>query len=520
MIEVEGEATALERFAHALADEAPDLALVESLDVRHVEPRGETEFRIEPSAAARQPALIPPDAATCDACLRELFDPSDRRYRYPFINCTAVRAPLHDRDRGPYDRPRTTMARLPDVRATAAASTRIPRTDVSMPSRSRVPRAGPGCHSPSRRPPRAVPRRVHRRGQRPRRLSPRVRRRERAGGRALRARKHREDKPFAVMARDPGASRGSEPRGAALLTSPRAADRARTARGRRARRPVGRPRDAWLGAHAAVHAAAPPPARGVRRRPRHDERQSLRRADRVRGRRRAGAARRHRRRLPRPRPPDPSPLRGLGRARRPSRPPLARVRPGGAAPAARRPRARSSPREPSSRARSVSSAATRRSCRLTSAISTRSSAYRAFLADLELYLAMLDVEPEVIAHDLHPDYLATKWALERDADARRRPAPSRPRRRLPRRARRDGPALALVFDGTGYGTDGTVWGGELLRGDLASASSAPRPAIRCRCRAARRRSASRGAWPLLPRSCAGAARTVAALGGGTRCARR
>src|SRR6266540_39424 len=94
-------------------------------------------------------------------------------------------------------------------------------------------------------------------------------------------------------------------------------------------------------------------------------------------------------------------------------------------------------------------------------------AYHAFRADMELYLAMLGVAPEVVAYDLHPEYLATKWELEQEAE------PVGVQHHHAHAAAclaehgEEGPALALVFDGTGYGTDGTLWGGELLRCDLA-----------------------------------------------------
>jgi hydrogenase maturation protein HypF len=95
-------------------------------------------------------------------------------------------------------------------------------------------------------------------------------------------------------------------------------------------------------------------------------------------------------------------------------------------------------------------------------------AYRAFLADLELYLAMLGAEAEVVAHDLHPEYLATKWALEQDAVLVSVQHHHAHAAACLAEHGEAGPALALVFDGTGYGTDGTLWGGELLRCDLTS----------------------------------------------------
>jgi len=95
-------------------------------------------------------------------------------------------------------------------------------------------------------------------------------------------------------------------------------------------------------------------------------------------------------------------------------------------------------------------------------------AYRAFRADLELYLAMLGVEADVVAHDLHPEYLATKWALEQDAELVGVQHHHAHAAACLAEHGEEGPALALVFDGTGFGTDGTLWGGELLRCDLAS----------------------------------------------------
>ncbi len=93
-------------------------------------------------------------------------------------------------------------------------------------------------------------------------------------------------------------------------------------------------------------------------------------------------------------------------------------------------------------------------------------AYTAYRTDLALYLEMLGVRPEVVAHDLHPEYLATKWAVEQDAELVGVQHHHAHAAACLAEHGEGGPALALVFDGTGFGTDGTLWGGELLRCDL------------------------------------------------------
>jgi hydrogenase maturation protein HypF len=110
-VEVEGDRDALERFEHELASSAPSLARIESIAARPVTPRGDLDFRIASSVLEATPTVyISPDIATCDACLAELFDRHDRRYRYPFINCTACGPRLTIITGSPYDRERTTMA--------------------------------------------------------------------------------------------------------------------------------------------------------------------------------------------------------------------------------------------------------------------------------------------------------------------------------------------------------------------------------------------------------------------------
>lgn len=110
-IEVEGLPDALDRFERELRSSAPPLARIESIVARQVAIRGDPGFRIAESRAAAGTAVnIAPDTATCDACLRELSDPADRRYRYPFINCTGCGPRLTIITGSPYDRERTTMA--------------------------------------------------------------------------------------------------------------------------------------------------------------------------------------------------------------------------------------------------------------------------------------------------------------------------------------------------------------------------------------------------------------------------
>ena len=112
-VEVEGDGEALDRFEHQLTASAPALARIESVIARRIDPRGEQGFRIAPSVSEASPrGSIAPDACTCDACLAELFDPANRRYRYPFINCTACGPRLTIITGSPYDRGRTTMARF------------------------------------------------------------------------------------------------------------------------------------------------------------------------------------------------------------------------------------------------------------------------------------------------------------------------------------------------------------------------------------------------------------------------
>ncbi len=110
-IEVAGDAEELARFVGALRDEAPPLARIVAIEVEPIAPEAAwTRFTIlESEAQAGAYQLISPDIATCPDCLRELRDPADRRYRYPFTNCINCGPRFTIIESTPYDRPRTTM---------------------------------------------------------------------------------------------------------------------------------------------------------------------------------------------------------------------------------------------------------------------------------------------------------------------------------------------------------------------------------------------------------------------------
>ncbi len=110
-IEVEGSPEELERFMRALEEDAPPLAVVESVGWQPLATLGERKFRIEESREGdRRRAFVSPDVATCDDCLAELLDPTDRRHRYPFTNCTNCGPRFTITRSVPYDRDTTTMS--------------------------------------------------------------------------------------------------------------------------------------------------------------------------------------------------------------------------------------------------------------------------------------------------------------------------------------------------------------------------------------------------------------------------
>lgn len=113
-IVVEGPPASLDAFIGHLYKEAPALARVDAVEAVEGEPEGRKSFTILASRhLAGTEALIPADVAFCEACQRELHDPNDRRYRYPFTNCTRCGPRFTIIKDVPYDRTRTTMAFFP-----------------------------------------------------------------------------------------------------------------------------------------------------------------------------------------------------------------------------------------------------------------------------------------------------------------------------------------------------------------------------------------------------------------------
>jgi hydrogenase maturation protein HypF len=113
IIEAEGTPDTLESFVLRIQRDRPPRAIIHSLECAYLTPLGYTDFEIQRSdASGAKTALILPDIATCPDCLREMFDPANRRYLYPFTNCTNCGPRFSIIEALPYDRPNTTMQRF------------------------------------------------------------------------------------------------------------------------------------------------------------------------------------------------------------------------------------------------------------------------------------------------------------------------------------------------------------------------------------------------------------------------
>jgi hydrogenase maturation protein HypF len=464
VVEAEGDAAALDALAVSLREDAPPLARVQAVATEPLAARGDTRFEIVASLPAGSAATVPPDVATCDDCLRELFDPADRRYRYPFVNCTQCGPRFSIVRAVPYDRANTTMAGFP-----LCADCRREYEDTGGRRFHAEPIACPACGPRLSMPLREAVALLRSgaivavKGIGGYHLACDAR--DEGAVSTLRARKHREEKPFALMAAGPellcevGDDEWellrSRERPIVLLRRRPDADVAASVA----------PGSPWLGVmlpysplHHLLAADLVGPlvltSGNVSDEPIAFEDDDARR-------RLAGIADAF---LSHDRPIHRRCEDSVVHAAFPLR------RSRGYAPGAL-----ALPRSP----RTVVAAGAELKSTFCVARDGEAflsphlgdldgeSAYRAFRTDLELYLAMLRVELDVVAHDLHPEYLSTKWALDRDAE------PVGVQHHHAHAAAclaehgEEGPVLGLVFDGTGFGTDGTLWGGELLRCDLA-----------------------------------------------------
>ena len=120
--------------------------------------------------------------------------------------------------------------------------------------------------------------------------------------------------------------------------------------------------------------------------------------------------------------------------------------------------------------------------------------YRSFRQAIDHLCHLYGVEPEVVACDLHPEYLSSKFAAELDLPVVAVQHHHAHVASCLVEHGRTAPVVALAFDGLGYGADGTLWGGEVLVADLAGLRTGRPTCARCRCRAAWPPSASRGGW--------------------------
>lgn len=110
-VEVEGRRPDAEQFLHRLEAEKPPRSSIQSLEMRWLESAGYRGFEIRPSETnGGKTAIVLPDIATCPDCLEEILDPQNRRYRYPFTNCTHCGPRFSIIESIPYDRPNTSMS--------------------------------------------------------------------------------------------------------------------------------------------------------------------------------------------------------------------------------------------------------------------------------------------------------------------------------------------------------------------------------------------------------------------------
>jgi hydrogenase maturation protein HypF len=231
LIEVEGDAPSVGRFLGELPAAAPATARIAAVDSVAAAPRGETGFHIAGSTAGDGAVAVPPDLATCDACLREVEEAAGRRSAWAFTSCTACGPRLTIVESAPIDRERTTMAAFP-LCDTCAAEYRDPGDRRFHAQATACPACGPrlAIWPPAPGDPITLAARalsaggiVAIKGIGGYHLACAADHPHAAG--ELRRRKHRDHKPFAIMVRDLAAARRlcqvDVPEGRALLSPAR-----------------------------------------------------------------------------------------------------------------------------------------------------------------------------------------------------------------------------------------------------------------------------------------------------------
>jgi hydrogenase maturation protein HypF len=494
LLEAEGDAVAVRGFLARLAPESPPLSVVEGILVEDREPNGAGGFEIRSSPRGEgADAPVTADSATCGDCLAELMDPADRRYRYPFINCTNC-GPRFTIVRGvPYDRPLTTMSGFemcadcraeyedPGDRRFHAQPNACPRCGPSVTLVSAAVRAAPPATGDDAVRSAAAALRDGRivavKGIGGFHLACRAD--DETAVAALRARKQREDKPFALMAPSVDAAARLVLLGAAEAELLRGPQRPIVLAARRPGAPVARsvaPGALELGVmlpysplHHLLLADCALDALVMTSGNASDEPIAYRDDDALE--RLGGIAELL---LVHDRPietrTDDSVLRVL-------------AVPGGPRPLFLR---RSRGYVPASLPLPDPAAAPLLACgaelKNTFCLARGRRAWvghhigdlanyetlLSFAEGIEHFQRLFGVAPEVVAHDLHPEYLSTKYALAREG-ARLVGVQHHHAHLAACLAEHGeaGPAVGAIFDGSGYGNDGAVWGGELLIGDVS-----------------------------------------------------
>jgi hydrogenase maturation protein HypF len=478
--EVEGSPAAVERFLASLAADAPPLARIDRITTTAMAPDGTAAFSIAPSQPGPQRrTLVSADTATCADCLAELADPDDRRHGYAFINCTNCGPRFTIVRDVPYDRPLTTMAGFAMCEVCAAeyhdpSDRRFHAQPVCCPACGPRLALTDAAGKPLPGEPLAAAAGLLREGQ--------VLAVKGLGGyhlavdassepaaAALRARKHREDKPFAVMVAGVTAARrlcDVDDAAAAVLASSR---RPVVLLARRPSPGVAAsvaPGNRQLGLMLPYtplhHLLLSEVARPIVLTSGNVSDEPIVYADGEAGERLRGIADAF---LTHDRPIQTRTDDSVVRVFRGREMVLRRSR--GYAPEPLRVRARF--------ARPVLACGAE--LKNTFCLARDNHAFvshhigdlenaetlRSFTEGIQHFRRLFDITPEVVAHDLHPEYLSTKYALELDgvelAGVQHHHAHIAS---CLADNEADGPVIGVAFDGTGYGTDGTIWGGEFL----------------------------------------------------------